>query len=207
MTKKTKSLEQQEKEMTAPINDTFEGLKLTQKQQRFVMAYCRPDMYFNATRAYAEAYDINLETDYPVANASAARLLANVSVMEAIDRERKKFAENHEALSNFVMQEWTKMAQADITEMLNITGPIVMVKDINEIPPHLRNLIESIKTTSTGVEVKLRDRDKALDNIAKALGMTPDTIKNVNEDYESLVQKIDRKRREGKLEDDTNIPD
>jgi hypothetical protein len=69
---------------------------------------------------------------------------------------------------------------------------------MSEIPQHLRSCIQSIKTTSNGVEVKFHDKNKALENLARALGMFYERVQNVNSDYESIVEKVERKRREAK---------
>jgi phage terminase small subunit len=183
----------------------FEGLDLNPQQQDFVYFYCHPDVGYNGTRAYCKAYGLSDIDDYASAATSAGRLLKNVEIMDAVDIERKRRLESHEDLANFVMAEWYKMAQADITEALNITGPIVMVKDLSEIPQHLRNCIKSVKTTSSGVEVAFHDKHKALENLAKALGMFVERTQNVNSEYESLVEKIDRKRREER-ENNTDLP-
>lgn len=197
MAKKTPSKNsKQEAEPTRAIYPQFEGLGLNPKQQSFVVAYCSPDFNFNGTRAYCDAYEMSDIDDYASAAASATRLLKDVKIMRAIDIEMAKRRENHEELADFVMKEWHKMAMADITEALNIVGPIIMVKDISEIPQHLRNCIKSIKTTSNGVEVVFHDKHKALENLAKALGMFIERTQNVNSEYESLVEKIERKRRE-----------
>ncbi len=172
----------------------FKGIDINQKQQAFVYWYCHPNYNYNATRAYCKAYDLSDIDDYASAATSAGRLLKNVDIMDAIDIERNRRMESHEELAQFVMNEWHKMAQADITEVLNIVGPIIMVKDVSEIPQHLRSCIKKIETTSSGVKVEFHDKNKALDSLAKALGMFVDKVQNVNEDYESLVDKIERKR-------------
>lgn len=176
----------------------FDELELNEQQQDFVYWYCHPEYGYNATRAYCKAYGRSDIDDYMPAAAAASRLLKDVKIMDAVDIERARRMNDHEELATFVMAEWHKMAMADITEALNITGPIVMVKDISEIPQHLRNCIKSIKTTSNGVEVVFHDKHKALENLAKALGMFVERTQNVNGEYESLVDKIERKRREAK---------
>jgi phage terminase small subunit len=201
MAKKTKkSLEEQEKELTKAMPDypQFEHANLTAKQQAFVYWYCHPEYNYNSTRAYCKAYDLGDIDDYASAASSASRLLKNVNIMDAIDIERRRRIEDHEQLAEFVLKQWHNMAQADITEALNIVGPIIMVKDLSEIPQHLRSCIKSIKTTSNGVEVVFHDKHKALENLAKALGMFIERTQNVNETYESLVDKVERKRREAK---------
>lgn len=173
----------------------FDGLGLNPQQEDFVYWYCHPDMGYNGTRAYCKAYDKDDIDDYNTAAVNASKLLKITKIMDAIDLERKRRLESHEDLANFVMGEWYKMAQADVTEALNIVGPIIMVKDVSEIPQHLRNCIQSIKTTSNGVEVKFYDKHKALENLGKCLGMFVERVQNVNEDYESLVERVEKKRR------------
>jgi len=178
--------------------EQFKHLNLNEKQQDFVYWYCHPDYNYNGTRAYAKAYGLSNIDDYANCQTSASRLLSNVMVMDAVDIERNRRMESHEELATFVMSEWHKMAQADITQALNITGPIIMIKDMSEIPQHLRSCIKKIETTSSGVKVEFHDKNKALDSLAKALGMFVDRVQNVNEDYESLIDKIEKKRAEKK---------
>lgn len=174
----------------------FDGLKLSPKEQDFVFWYCHPSYSYNAVRSYAQAFKEGDIDNYSSISTLASRLLKKVDIMTAIDIERRRRLESHEELADFVMGEWYKMAQADITEALNIVGPIIMVKDMSEIPQHLRSCIQSIKTTSNGVEVKFHDKHKALENLAKALGMFCERVQNVSSDYESLVERVERKRRE-----------
>ncbi|MGB0817799.1 MAG: terminase small subunit [Candidatus Puniceispirillaceae bacterium] len=183
------------KKKTQSAYPQFDGLNLNPKQQSFVYWYCHPDYSYNATRAYCKAYGHSDIDDYQSAASSAHNLLKNTKIMDAIDIERKRRLESHEELAEFVMQEWYKMAQVDVTQALNITGPIIMVKDVSEIPQHLRSCIQSIKTTSNGVEVRFHDKNKALENLAKALGMFVEKVQNVNEGYESLVERVEKKRR------------
>nr|DAU13496.1 MAG TPA: Terminase small subunit [Caudoviricetes sp.] len=176
----------------------FNGLGIMPQQQDFVYFYCHPDYGYNATRAYCKAYGLNDIDDYSTAASNASKLLKTTKIMDAVDIERARRLESHEDLARFVLAEWYKMAQADITEALNIRGPIVMVRDMAEIPQHLRSCIQSIKTTSTGVEVKFHDKNKALENLGRALGMFVERVQNVNEGYESLVDRVERQRREGR---------
>jgi phage terminase small subunit len=173
----------------------FDGLDLKPEWEDFVYFYCHPDYNYNATRAYAKAYNLDDIDDYNSASTSASRLLKNVKIMDAVDVERKRRLQSHEDLAEFVLQQWQTMAQSDLTEALNITGPIVMIKDISEIPQHMRSNIKKIETTSNGVKVEFYDKNKALENIARALGMFVEKTQNVNEDYESLVDKIEKKRQ------------
>lgn len=47
----------------------------------------------------------------------------------------------------------------------------------DELSPAGRKLYAGIKQTNQGVEIKMRDQEGALNNVAKFLGMTPDALK------------------------------
>jgi phage terminase small subunit len=176
----------------------FADLNINEQQQRFVMIYCRPDMNFNATRSYCLAYGKDDIDDYNSAGAAATRLLKDVRIMEAIDRERARLLENNDDLVKTMINELAKVAMADMTETIRVTGPIVSVKDLSEIPQHLRSCIKSIKTSSNGMEIQFHDKLKAIEVLGKALGMFVEKVQNVNEEYESIVDRIERQRQEKK---------
>lgn len=178
----------------------FKGLDLSFVQEDFVYFYCHPDYGYNATRAYAKAYNIDLEKEYNSAKVSGSRLLTRVDIMDAVDIERKRRLESHEDLAKFVMGEWYKIAQTDVTQIMDIVGPSIKLKSVEEIPQHLRGCIKSIKMADAGVVVTFHDKTKALDSLAKALGMFIERVQNVNEGYESLVDKIEKKRAKKKAE-------
>ena len=176
----------------------FKDLNLSEQQQDFVVAYCRPDMGYNATRAYSEAYGVDLEKDYLSCKNCAARSMTNNEIMKAIDIERARRLKKHEDIADKLIKRLDTMVDADILEMIDVVGPLVMLKDIQDVPAHLRPALKSIKVTSNGVEVTFQDKLKAIEMLGKAIGMFVDRVQNVNEDYESIVMKIDRERREGK---------
>lgn len=173
----------------------FEGLGLNLKQQAFVVAYVRPEVGFNATRAYMEAYGDTVD-DALVAAAAASRLLRNVNVQRAVTIEISRLTQNHSKLAQAVLDSWAVTAFADWTEVLSVQGPFVYLRSVDEIPPHLKSQITSIENTQSGIRVKLCDRDKAKENIAMALGMFVEVKQTVGDDYESLVHKL-AKEEEG----------
>lgn len=201
MAKKTKkkSLEKQEQELTKakPEYPQFDGMGLIERHQDFVYYYCHPDYCYNATRAYAKAYDLEDIDDYMSATQSASRLLRSVKVMAAVDAERARRREKHEDMAEKIINRLDSIIDIDPLEALNIVGPIVMIKDVSEIPAHIRPAIKSVKTTSNGVEITFHDKMKAIELLGKSIGMFVEKTQNVNEDYESIVQRLDRERREG----------
>lgn len=203
--KNTKPLIEQEADLTEakPEYPQFNNMGLTHRNQDFVYFYCHPDYCYNGTRAYAKAYDLEDIDDYMTAAASASRLLKNVKVMAAVDAERARRRESHEKQANKILNRLDAMIDVDPLEALNVVGPLVTVKDVSEIPAHLRPCIKSIKTTSCGVEITFHDKMKAIELYGKAIGLFIEKTQNLNEDYESIIQKIDRERREGTQDDTT----
>jgi hypothetical protein len=174
----------------------FAGLELSEKEQDFVFWYCHPEYGYNATRSYAQAFHEGEIENYSSTSTLASRLLKKVDIMTAIDRERARRLARHEELADSILRQWYIMATVDITQFFDIHGHTVSLKELSEIPPYMLNCIKSLKTTAHGIEVIFHDKDRALENLAKALGMFRTVVHNTNEPYESLVQKIDRQRRE-----------
>lgn len=175
----------------------FEGLGLNPQQQLFVVVYCRPDIGFNGTRAYIEAYALDAIDDYMVAAQSASRLLKNVKVQAAITIEMDRLVNDHDRLAKAVLNSWATTAFADALGVLEVSGPFVTLKSIEDIPPHLRVNVQSIENTANGIKVTLCSKDKARENIAKALGLFAEDNKQVGEGYESLVARLARQEKEG----------
>lgn len=186
----------QEADLTKAMFPEYQGLGLTIKQQLFCKAYVRPDICFNATRAYIEAYDLTEIDDYMTAAASASRLLKNVKIQRAISIELDKQLNDHDKLGRRVMQEWQRLAFFDVTEFLRVQGPFVYLESIEALPAHFKPAIKSIENTQMGVKVTFHDKQKALESIAKCLGMFTDTVKVVDEKYENLVTRLARQEAE-----------
>jgi len=58
----------------------------------------------------------------------------------------------------------------------------VLVADTRKLPPAARALYDGVKQTQHGLEVKVRDRDRALENVAKYLGMFKNHMELSNPD-------------------------
>lgn len=171
---------------------------LNDKQQAFVRAYCNPKNNYNATRAYCEAYGICYQRAYRSAQVGASKLLSKSIIQRAIDNERKRILERHDDMVDTIIQQWLTIGTTDITQLLDIQGQTVKLKEFSEVPPHLLMCIKSVKNTAHGVDVTFHDKLRALENLAKTLGMFTTVVHNTNEPYESLVEKIERQRKAAK---------
>lgn len=121
------------------------------------------------------------------ANASAARLLANVSIQAAIQERMKDREQRTEITQDRVLKELARIGFADLREIFTSTGHIkrpdewsdamgaavssieVVVRPSGEVDEEGRPEVEHVH------KIRLWDKNSALEKIAKHLGMFLDT--------------------------------
>lgn len=145
--------------------------KLTEKQQRFVEEYL---IDLNGTQAAIRAgYSAR------TANEQASRLLANVSVQQAVSERMAERSKRTGVSQDRVILELAKIAFLKMTDVVDKNGNI---KD--DADPDDLSCIESIKYkhsdtdtgSSTEREVKIASKLKALELLGKHLGMWNDKL-------------------------------
>lgn len=183
--------------------DPLIALGLNDRQTRFVRAYCAPKNNFNGVRAYCEAYGVCYGSAYRTAQVNASKLLSKTIIQEAVDVERARLLARHDDIAEEVLQKWLTIVSADIFDFVDCDGQTATLKPLCDIPPHLLTCIKSIVPTAHGVNLTLHDRNRALENLAKALGLFVDRVENVSRDYENLIERCERKRRKQKNKDNT----
>lgn len=159
---------------------------LTEKQKKFCLLYLK---YFNATKAYQEAYEVS----YEVANKNAHALMVNHGVKKELERLKKEQQSELYVESLDIKREWLKQAFADITdyvefgteevtvfngddqpvfdekgEPMTIKKSRVHFKDPNEVDG---SLIKEVKMGRDGPVIKLYDKQKALEKIEEFLNL------------------------------------
>jgi hypothetical protein len=185
-------------EKPTSILSRFDGLDLNPQMERFVISYCA-DYTFNATRAYKEVYDNEMESG--VAASAASRLLRGVNVREAVRRQMERQLEDKDALARRIIDEHSKIAFAHSAMIMDgISSFGYVVKDFADIPDEYKAAIAGFKKTETGLlEVKFYDKQKSLDSLARILGMFDDAAAKVGEKYEDLIARARAsKQQEGK---------
>lgn len=72
-----------------------------------------------------------------------------------------------------LVAELRTIAMADISDYVDIVDGNAVVKDLKSIPPRKRRAVASLKNGagSKGAEIKLYDRTKALELLARLLGI------------------------------------
>lgn len=155
---------------------------LNDKQLRFCRYYVHS---LNATSAYKKAY----KSSYDVAMTNGSRLLRNAKVQDYITELKRERLEQEQLDKTDVLRKYKAIAFADMTDyadfgtvtenVLDPMGEIVRDKEGNPLTyersfVHLNNadevdgsLITEVKRGKDGVSVKLADKMKALEFLAK----------------------------------------
>lgn len=171
--------------------------KLTGKQKIFADEYL---IDLNATRAYRAAYP-NCKKDSS-ADAAARKLLGNTRIQTYISEQMKERQKRTEITQDRVIQELAKIAFAKITDYVEVQSDgvknIVVVKSTEELSKNQVSAIAGIKQGKYGIEVKLNDKERALEMLGRHLGMWNDKINisgeiNTNNPYKDLTTEELRK--------------
>lgn len=140
--------------------------KLTAKQTKFIQEYL---VDLNATQAAIRA-GYSAKT----ADVAGARLLRNVKVQSEISKKQEKLQKKTEISVERVIQEYMRIAFLDPIKIWNEKGQI---RSIHEMDEDTRRAIAGLEISSIGntletlKKIKLWDKPKALESLAKQLGM------------------------------------
>ena len=155
--------------------------KLTAKQRRFVDEYL---VDFNVTQAAIRAGYSKRS-----AHVTGAETLRNPKVAVEIARRQRDLQVRTEVSQDRVVKELMRVAFADATNyvqgqprtIVGVDGKervvqVVMPTEMAELTDDQRAAIAAIKQTSSGIEVKLCDKLKALELLGRHIGMFNDKL-------------------------------
>lgn len=151
---KKKTKKQAAESLEAPLNENGE---LNDKQWLFCMYYTK---YWNATKAYQKAY----EAPYNQGRANGARLIAKDSIRAEINRMKKDISQGIMIDARVVLQKYIDIAFSDIGDFVEFDKYSVRMKDLQEVDT---SVLTEASNTEEGVKLKLADKMKALDFLAK----------------------------------------
>ncbi|MDU3181406.1 MAG: terminase small subunit [Lachnospiraceae bacterium] len=171
--------------------------KLTEKQKKFAEEYL---IDLNATRAYLAAYPSVKNEQTAAVNGS--KLLRNTKVKEYIAQRIQERQKRTEITQDRVVQELAAIAFAKITDYVEIKNDdkrnVVVVKTTEGLSSEQIGAIAGIKQGKRGIELKLNDKERALEMLGRHLGMWNDKIHisgevNTNNPYKDLTTEELRK--------------
>ena len=137
---------------------------MTEKQKIFADEYL---IDLNATRAYRVAYP-SVKKD-ETARANSSRMLTNANVAKYITERMEERQKRTEITQDRVLKELAVIAFAKATDYAEVKDGQVIIKDTEELNEQQARAIAGIKEGKFGVEVKLNDKEKALELLGRHL--------------------------------------
>ena len=167
---------------------------MTEKQKIFADEYL---IDLNATGAYRVAYP-SVKKDETAA-AAAARMLRNVKVAAYIQDRMQERQKRTEITQDRVLQELAAIAFAKATDYAEIKNECVRIKDTGDLDEQQVRAIAGIKEGKFGVEIKLNDKEKALELLGRHLGMFKDKVEvsGLEEEKKKLGDILEQLRGDG----------
>ena len=144
---------------------------MTEKQKIFADE-CLIDL--NATRAYRVDYPF-VKKDGTAAQAGS-RMLRNVKVAQYISERMQARQERTEVTQDMVVRELAAIAFARATDYAEVRSGMVIIKPTGDLSDQQISAIAGIKEGANGIEIKLNDKEKALELLGRHLGMWNDKL-------------------------------
>lgn len=145
--------------------------KTATKRELFCLYYVK---YRNQVKAYQMAYKCSYET----ACSNASTLVKNSEIKDRINELLSELRENIDFSIKDIAQKQIDIANADIKDFVKIQDGVVLMKDLEQIDG---TLIKEIKNTKSGVQLKLKDSQKAMEWLSKHQDMvTPKRAEEMN---------------------------
>ncbi len=168
---------------------------LTNKQKRFVAEY-RKDA--NATQAAIRA-----GYSKKTADVQGPRLLGNVRVAAALEADIQRLEQRTEITRERVLLEMSRIGFADIRKVITwgetaaakdeegniIAIDSVSIRDSKDIDDDTAAALAEVSQTKDGLKVKFHDKQAALLNIGKHLGMFPNKVELAGKDGKPIEVK------------------
>lgn len=141
---------------------------LTERQRRFCDEYL---IDFNGTQAYYRA-GYSAKRDVVAANGSR-NLLAKPAVQAYIQARQAELRKQTDITRDRVLQELAAIGFSDAADYVRVSGdetPTVMIRPTDNIPSEKRAALAGIKQGRYGIEIRLHDKLRALEQISRMMG-------------------------------------
>ena len=167
---------------------------MTEKQKIFADEYL---IDLNATRAYKVAYP-KVKKDKTAAQAGS-RMLRNVKVERYIQERMQARQERTEITQDRVLEELAAIAFARTTDYAEVKDGRVLLKNTEKLDEQQIRAIAGIKDGKYGIEIKLNDKEKALELLGRHLGMFKDKVEvsGLEDEKKKLADILQQLRGDG----------
>ena len=157
--------------MTTPTRPSaLDAIRPTKAQNRMWLFAQEYIVDLNATRAAIRAGYTERH-----AAVTASKLLRNTNVEYWIDEAQELKARSRNITVDRALEEYRRIAFAQTTDMTTLKGGYVQIKDTDSLTTEQKSAISQIRQKKDGeLEVKFYDKLKALDSLAKYLGLFSD---------------------------------
>ena len=142
--------------------------KLTNKQKKFIDEYL---VDLNATQAAIRA-----GYKEKAAYRTGAENLRKPQIQEEIQKRMQERQQRTEVTQDMVVKELAAIAFARATDYAEVKGGAVRIKDTDFLSDEQIRAIAGIKEGANGIEIKLNDKEKALEFLGRHLGMWNDKL-------------------------------
>ena len=154
---------------------------LNPRQQRFCREYVKD---LNATRSYKKVYGCT----YDAAKTEGSKQLAKPNIKKYVDQLLEEREKRTNITADRVLEELAKIGFANVGDVVRIESddPVedgkprrnqrVVIHDTEDLSEDELAAVSEIKNTRDGITVKMHDKTKALESIARHLGMFNDKL-------------------------------
>lgn len=163
-------------------------MALTDKQIMFVKEYL---IDLNATQAAIRA-GYSKKTAGKIGNEN----LTKPEIQAEIEKCMKAREKRTEVTQDRVVQELAAIAFARATDYAEVVNNSVKIKNTDQLEENQVRAIAGIKEGANGVEIKLNDKEKALELLGRHLGMFKDKVEvsGLNDEKSKLDDLIKQMR-------------
>lgn len=167
---------------------------MTKKQKIFADEYL---IDLNATRAYKTAYPSVKKEE--TARANGSRLLTNANVSKYIAERMQDRQKRTEITQDRVLEELAAIAFAMPTDYAEVKDGKVILKNTENLTEQQIRAIAGIKDGKYGIEIKLNDKEKALELLGRHLGMFKDRVEvsGLEDEKKKLADILQQLRGDG----------
>lgn len=158
-----------------PVETVAYSYKATATGQRMLAFYSVLDNKMVYVKGFTTFEHKNVKSDI-VAATNGGRLLRNAEIQNYISGRMEERQKRTEVTQDRVIQELAAIAFSKITDYAAVKDDMVKIKDTNELTENQIRAISGIKEGKFGIELKLNDKEKALELLGRHLGMWNDKL-------------------------------